>query len=511
MNFPLPITFAVALVMSLADGAKAQLTLPAKGQRGAGNLELAPVAEKMPHAPIVVGTHHYSPKKTMPLFAGELERLGFRTTVVNPDWDPEKDKRGASKPKATTHLETRTTSGGMTLFYGNSMVERLQEEGTLEALLQVAETGKHLQFRSLAYTGDEVGFRIRPELFGDHLGFIAGQLSADRVVMCFGMNEAFAGRLGTESFVKALETYLSVIQDRHPKAELVLVSPTAVEDIKDFPNATERNEVVELYCEKIKIVAAKNKIAYVDLFNPSKRLYAESEVPLTINGLHLNTAGNQALAKVLAESLAPLGTVTSVDVDSPGFKSLQRLVTRKAYEVAMAYKPANGIHYYGVRSRSFEYETEIPHHLELANLLDGAIWAQAADLKRLQPFPTLPIAKAEPPAKKPRRGLGVIKTAKDDLKDFTVADGFEVNAFASSEVFPELINPLQINFDARGRLWVACFASYPVPVPGELSKDKILIFEDTDGDGQADGLCRSPETSRRLRVLSRWDHRFDAA
>ena len=50
-------------------------------------------AEK-PHALFVVGTHHYSPQKSMPMLASEIERLGFKTTVINPDWDPEKDKRG---------------------------------------------------------------------------------------------------------------------------------------------------------------------------------------------------------------------------------------------------------------------------------------------------------------------------------------------------------------------------------------------------------------------------------
>ena len=35
-----------------------------------------------PHAVIVVGTLHYSPELTMPVFAKELERFGFRTTVV---------------------------------------------------------------------------------------------------------------------------------------------------------------------------------------------------------------------------------------------------------------------------------------------------------------------------------------------------------------------------------------------------------------------------------------------
>ena len=46
------------------------------------------------HAVFVVGTHHYSPQKSMPMLASEIERLGFKTTVINPDWDPEKDKRG---------------------------------------------------------------------------------------------------------------------------------------------------------------------------------------------------------------------------------------------------------------------------------------------------------------------------------------------------------------------------------------------------------------------------------
>ncbi|MFC5051426.1 ThuA domain-containing protein [Rubritalea spongiae] len=46
------------------------------------------------HLTIVVGTHHYSPQRTMPELKKELERLGFEVSIVNPDWDPEKDKRG---------------------------------------------------------------------------------------------------------------------------------------------------------------------------------------------------------------------------------------------------------------------------------------------------------------------------------------------------------------------------------------------------------------------------------
>ena len=42
------------------------------------------------HVVLVVGTLHYSPELTMPVFAEELERFGFRTTVVMGEGDPEK-------------------------------------------------------------------------------------------------------------------------------------------------------------------------------------------------------------------------------------------------------------------------------------------------------------------------------------------------------------------------------------------------------------------------------------
>ena len=52
--------------------------------------------------------------------------------------------------------------------------------------------------------------------------------------------------------------------------------------------------------------------------------------------------------------------------------------------------------------------------------------------------------------------------------------------------FPELVNPVQMAFDTRGRLWVAAWHNYPHWKPTEAADDKLLIFEDTDGDGRAD-------------------------
>ncbi|MFQ3652453.1 MAG: PVC-type heme-binding CxxCH protein, partial [Gemmataceae bacterium] len=68
-------------------------------------------------------------------------------------------------------------------------------------------------------------------------------------------------------------------------------------------------------------------------------------------------------------------------------------------------------------------------------------------------------------------------------KSFKVADGFEVTLFAAD---PFLAKPLQMNFDAAGRLWIVSSETYPQIKPGQKANDKVLILEDTNHDGKAD-------------------------
>ena len=64
----------------------------------------------------------------------------------------------------------------------------------------------------------------------------------------------------------------------------------------------------------------------------------------------------------------------------------------------------------------------------------------------------------------------------------------KVNLFASEKEFPELAKPVQMSFDAKGRLWVAVWPTYPHWKPKEEMNDKLLILEDTNGDGKADKM-----------------------
>ena len=69
-----------------------------------------------------------------------------------------------------------------------------------------------------------------------------------------------------------------------------------------------------------------------------------------------------------------------------------------------------------------------------------------------------------------------------------IAEGMQVNLFASEEQFPELIKPVQMAVDTDGRLWAATWPTYPHWNPKEPMRDKIVILPDDDGDGKADRL-----------------------
>jgi len=73
----------------------------------------------------------------------------------------------------------------------------------------------------------------------------------------------------------------------------------------------------------------------------------------------------------------------------------------------------------------------------------------------------------------------------EDSMDYTRAPvGFRLELFASE---PDIINPVCMAWDERGRLWVAETVDYPNELtPSREGRDNIKILEDTDGDGKCD-------------------------
>ena len=76
------------------------------------------------------------------------------------------------------------------------------------------------------------------------------------------------------------------------------------------------------------------------------------------------------------------------------------------------------------------------------------------------------------------------RTPEEERAGFIVPEGFEITLFASE---PDIDKPMNITFDAQGRMWVTQSFEYPFPTANGLkSTDKLTIVEDTDHDGKAD-------------------------
>ena len=83
-NRPLTNQFVTTVLLGLLIGGFCQISIAS--------------AADQPHLVFVVGTHHYSPHVSMPVLAGEMERFGFKTTVILPPGDPEQNKNGVGVP-----------------------------------------------------------------------------------------------------------------------------------------------------------------------------------------------------------------------------------------------------------------------------------------------------------------------------------------------------------------------------------------------------------------------------
>ncbi|MEX2381846.1 MAG: PVC-type heme-binding CxxCH protein [Opitutales bacterium] len=79
-------------------------------------------------------------------------------------------------------------------------------------------------------------------------------------------------------------------------------------------------------------------------------------------------------------------------------------------------------------------------------------------------------------------------SAETAIERMIVPPGFRVELFAAE---PDIVNPIYMNWDERGRLWVIESVEYPYPRdfwPDGGGKDRILVLEDTNGNGRADSF-----------------------
>jgi putative heme-binding domain-containing protein len=74
------------------------------------------------------------------------------------------------------------------------------------------------------------------------------------------------------------------------------------------------------------------------------------------------------------------------------------------------------------------------------------------------------------------------KSPADERKAFKLPPGFEAQLVASE---PDIGKPIQMAFDAKGRLWVTTSRHYPFPAPDGKASDKLYVLSDFGPDGKA--------------------------
>ncbi|MCX7699895.1 MAG: HEAT repeat domain-containing protein [Gemmataceae bacterium] len=383
---------------------------------------------------------------------------------------------------------------------GNTLADRMQHSGWLEPLIHARFADRELVFRNLGYSGDELHLRLRSADFGTPDQWLT-RCRADVIFAFFGYNESWAGEQGLPTFRQRLDDWirhtLSQKYNGQKPPKLILFSPIAFENHRSphLPDGVEANRRLEMYTQAMREVASDRGVRFVDLFRPTRELFERSGERLTINGIHLNERGDRAVAEIIYRDLFAEGP----NFPANQLDNLRQAVNEKNFYWFNRYRTVDRYSIYGGRADlqfvNGQTNREVmQRELEVLDVMtanrDVVVWA-AAQGRRVEPDdsntpPFIPVITNKPGSLPD--GKHAFLSGEEAISRMTVGSGLKVNLFASEEQWPELVNPVQMAFDTRGRLWVAVWPTYPHWKPKEPMNDKLLILEDTNGDGKADKM-----------------------
>lgn len=430
----------------------------------------------------------------------------------------------AIAPSARSQVEFQ--KGDSIAILGNLLPDRSQHFGWLETMITQANADKDLKFRTLAFSGDEVQTWHRVDEFGSRDEWL-GKVDANVIFAFYGGNESFKGYEGIDTFKKNLDAFLKETKANKysdkGSPRIVLFSPIALQKLANpsLPPVEEKNTNLQNYAAAMSEVAAANGVTFVDLFEPSQKGYGK--MALSLDGLYLTEEGDKVIAA------AAFKGITGKEAPQVNEK-LRKAIVEKNWEWHQRYRTVDGYNIYGGRSglayapgvgafKQNEKQPEKPYvsnyqvmqqemsqrDVKTANR-DLRVWAIAKGGDLVVKDDNLPpVDKVETNMPNPKDGkefnktpmsgmtftadgLVAIPDAKEAMKDIQVHSGMKIQLFADEKMFPELVNPVAMQWDTKGRLWVSAWLNYPGRTPTSPKGDSLLIFEDTDGDGKADKM-----------------------
>ena len=370
-------------------------------------------------------------------------------------------------------------NGDRVAFLGDSFMEREQYGGWIELAATTQFPDRDVTFRNLGWSADTPAGASRNGLSLGQAGQdppdegwkqLLKQLQTYKpnvIVLGYGMAASLMDSSTPEDFGKNLELLLN----EAPAAAggkirfLILGAPPYFKQtFDDAASVASREKSLGEINDVLKTTAEKRTIPFISLDKLG------NDPAFSQNGIHLTEVGYKAVARLLEKSLG-----WKANAWDTGGKAeiLRQHILKKNEWFFHRSRPANMAYIFGFRNKEQGNNAkEIPE-------FDLLVTKQEANIAKMRDLST----SASVPLEPERTESAFAANTPQPHPDFTVADGFEVTLWAEN---PLLHKPTQINFDPQGRLWVASSETYPMVEVGQTADDKVIVIEDTDGNGTAE-------------------------
>jgi putative heme-binding domain-containing protein len=407
----------------------------------------------------------------------------------------------ASLAAAPAPFELR--EGDRVVFLGDTLMEREKDYGYIELMMTLRFPDRNVTFRNLGWSADtpvgisRVSFdwnKGEGEMFRQLMEQVK-QVQPTVVVLGYGMASSFDGAAGLEKFTADYNKLIDGILALNKETRFILLSPIRHEKLPaPLPDPARHNEMLAGYVKAIQGVAEKRGAHFVNLFQLLPKEYEVGPFdsrakwePFTDNGVHLNRKGYRWASIRTAEVLWPEEFAGGV----PGWfpirglqdfrDNLRETILAKNQLFFHRWRPENSTYLFLFRKHEQgKNAQEIPKFDPLIEAEEKKI----ATLRKQPPQDPSPGQLARKPSQNPLPDKPATPFKTQPHPTFQLADpNLEVTLWAEN---PLLAKPIAMNWDARGRLFIASSSLYPQIEPGQAQDDKILILEDTNGDGKAD-------------------------
>jgi len=385
-------------------------------------------------------------------------------------------------------------NGDRVLFIGDTFFEREVDYGHIETRLTAAFPDRNVSYRNLGWAADTPMGRARASFDwnkseDDWLKRVKEQVTLVKPTVAFlsyGMTAALEAADETtkeqrqakiEKFEADMNKLMNAIEEvSGQKVRFVLLGPTPHGDHDGCSaDCLNRHAVVLKLCEQaIAKLAEVRKCYFQQLLDWPPDSFDARGKRSTVDGIHLTQDSYAFIAAFIEQGLLHHERIGA----GKQYELLRSAIRKKNELFFHRWRPENWTYLLGFRKQEQgQNAAELPQFEPLIAQWEARI-AKLRDLKHQDPATVKEVTELLRKEKQPEKAMKPLPTPT-----FDIADGFEVNLWAED---PLLHKPIEINWDAQGRLWVASSEVYPQIKPGQPATDRVIVLEDTNGDGKAD-------------------------